>query len=107
MGWSTTVAATGTTRGSAAMMREAISGLLLAKLRGGFAFDQSLSCFPLHLLLVQHSPRARTWPIMHSGLEAAHRLVTALTALRPAAVPPKIYPLTPDGRPADGRGRWR
>ena len=41
MGWSTTVAATGTTRGSAAMMREAISGLLLAKLRGGFAAAKS------------------------------------------------------------------
>ena len=41
MGWSTTVAATGTTRGSAAMMREAISGLLLANLRGGFATAKS------------------------------------------------------------------
>ena len=45
MGWSTTVAATGTTRGSAAMMREAISGLLLANLRGGFALPKaSLAC---------------------------------------------------------------
>ena len=41
MGWSTTVAATGTTRGSAAMMREAISGLPKAKLRGGFATAKS------------------------------------------------------------------
>ena len=47
MGWSITVAATGTTRGSAAMMREAISGLLLGNLRGGFAFYQKLWCFPL------------------------------------------------------------
>ena len=71
VGWSTTVAATGTTRGSAAMMREAISGLLLGNLRGGFAFDQSLSCqilliypwwvlFPCLLARPIELPRART-----------------------------------------------
>ena len=57
MGWSTTVAATGTTRGSAAMMREAISGLLLAKLRGGFAFTQKLLCWFLLIFLKVYHPR--------------------------------------------------
>ena len=52
MGWSTTVAATGTTRGSAAMMREAISGLLLANLRGGFATAKSSNACSSHCLTV-------------------------------------------------------
>ena len=47
MGWSTTVAATGTTRGSAAMMGEAISGLLFGELEGRLAFAQKLLCCPL------------------------------------------------------------